>query len=68
MNSKKILYFGILLGCLCLSIDRFIDVPESLKFFGMGLACAADLFGLYLLRRDKDMRENCPLKKLFHRS
>jgi len=51
-----------------LSIDRFIDVPESLKFFGMGLACAADLFGLYLLRRDKDMRENCLLKKLFHRS
>lgn len=68
MNSKKILCFGVFLGGLCLVLDRFFGLPESIYMFGLGIACTVDVFGLYVLHHDKDMRENCLLKRIFHRS
>lgn len=71
MNSKKILYIGVLLGCLCLSLDRFVGIPESWRCFGMGITITMEIFGLYAMRHDmKKMREKkfCWLKKVFYRS
>jgi len=51
-----------------LTLERFFGLPESIYMFGLGIACTVDVFGLYVLHHDKDMRGSCLLKKLFHRS
>lgn len=64
---NKYIIWGLLINSIILSVKQFINIPESISGFGMGLGIALEIFGIYFIKHDitkiKNFKRNL-IKKL----
>lgn len=51
-KMNKYIMWGLLINSIILTAKQFINIPEGIYCFGMGVGIALEIFGLYSMKHD----------------